>query len=158
MDLLTLPQLEAKTAELAEQNQKLDAKTVELAEQNQKFVAELALALLQNRWLMEQLRLNKRKLFGNSSEQLDQLVMEQFAYQFNEADAWDADSMEPARFWIQEDRYPTYACKSCEKETGEANVVPTPMEPTVIHCSFAFRTAIAHLAAQKYVMYSPLYR
>ena len=33
--------------------------------------AELAQALLQNRWLMEQLKLNKRKLFGSSSEQLD---------------------------------------------------------------------------------------
>lgn len=56
------------------------------------------------------------------------------------------------------DRYPTYACKHCEKETGEANVVPTPMEPTVIPGSFASPSAIAHLAVQKYVMYSPLYR
>ena len=48
--------------------------------------AELAQALLQNRWLMEQLKLNKRKLFGSSSEQLDQMVMEQFAHLFNEAE------------------------------------------------------------------------
>lgn len=46
-------QLDAKTAELAEQNQKLDVKTAELAEENQKLAAELAQALLQNRWLME---------------------------------------------------------------------------------------------------------
>ena len=59
--------------------------------------AELAQALLQNRWLMEQLKLNKRKLFGSSSEQLDQMVMEQFAHLFNEAEAWDADSVEPAK-------------------------------------------------------------
>lgn len=78
-------QLNAKTAELAEQNQKLDAKS-----------AELAQALLQNRWLMEQLKLNKRKLFGSSSEQLDQLVMEQFAHLFNEAESWDGDSVESA--------------------------------------------------------------
>ena len=147
--------------------------------------------------------------------------MEQFAHLFNEAEAWDADSvepakkgekkkflkrrfgsindvipegtpveimehplpeservcsvcgselvqigveihrslqMEPARFWVREDRYPTYACKHCEKETGEANVTPTPMEPTVIPDSFASPSAIAHLAVQKYVMYSPLYR
>lgn len=203
-------QLDAKIAELAEQNQKLAAKT-----------AELAQALLQNRWLMEQLKLNKRKLFGSSSEQLDQMVMDQFAYLFNEAEAWDADSVEPAKkaekkkprkrrsgsiddvipegtpvevvehplpeservcsvcgselveigveihrslqmkpaeFWVREDRYPTYACKNCEKETGEAIVVPTPMEPAMIPGSFASPSAIAHLAVQKYVMYSPLYR
>ena len=214
-------QLDAQRAELAEQNQKLDVKTAELAEQNQKLAAELAQALLQNRWLMEQLKLNKRKLFGSSSEQLDQMVMDKFAYLFNEAEAWDADSVEPAkkaekkkprkrrsgsivdvipegtpvevvehplpenervcnicgselveidveihrslqvepaRFWVRENRYPTYACKHCEKETGEANVVPTPMEPTVIPGSFASPSAIAHLAVQKYVMYSPLYR
>ena len=214
-------QLDAKNAELAEQNQKLAARTAELTEENQKMAAELAQALLKNRWLMEQLKLNKRKLFGSSSEQLDQLVMEQFAHLFNEAEAWDADSveaakkgekkkprkrrsgsiddvipkgtpvevvehplpenervcgtcgselveigveihrslqMEPARFWVREDRYPTYACKHCEEETGEANVVPTPMEPTVIPGSFASPSAIAHLAVQKYVMYSPLYR
>ena len=62
-----------------------------------KMAAELAQALLQNQWLMEQLKLNKRKLFGTSSEQLDQLVMEQFACLFNEAEAWDADSVEPAK-------------------------------------------------------------
>ena len=217
-------QLDAQRAELAEQKQKLDAKSAELVEQNQQLEAksaELAQALLQNHWLMEQLKLNKRKLFGSSSEQMDQMVMEQFAHLFNEAEAWDADSvepakkgekkmprkrrsgsiadvipegtpvevvehslpenervcdvcgselveigveihrslqMEPARFWVREDRYPTYACKSCEKETGEANVVPTPMEPTVIPGSFASPSAIAHLAVQKYVMYSPLYR
>ena len=228
-------QLDAKTAELADQNQKLDAKIAELVEQkqmldaktaelvkkNQKMAAELAQALLQNQWLMEQLKLNKRKLFGTSSEQLDQLVMEQFACLFNEAEAWDADSVEPAKkpekqkprkrrsgsidevipegtpvevvehplpedervckncgselveigveihrslqmkpaeFWVREDRYPTYACKQCEKETGEANVVSTPMGPAVIPGSFASPSAIAHLAVQKYVMYAPLYR
>ena len=77
---------EAMQAQLAEQNQQLDAKT-----------AELAQALLQNRWLMEQLKRNKRKLFGSSSEQLDQMVMDKFSYLFNEAEAWDADSVEPAK-------------------------------------------------------------
>ena len=210
MITISRAEYEAMQAQLAEQNQLLDAKS-----------AELAQALLQNRWLMEQLKLNKRKLFGSSSEQLDQMVMDKFAYLFNEAEAWDADSVEPAKktekkkprkrrsgsiddvipegtpvevvehplpenervcsacgselveigveihrslqmkpaeFWVREDHYPTYACKACEKETGEANVVPTPMEPTVIPSSFASPSAIAHLAVQKYVMYSPLYR
>ena len=53
---------EAMQAQLAEQKQKLDAKSAELAEQNHQLEAksaELAQALLQNRWLMEQLKLNK---------------------------------------------------------------------------------------------------
>ena len=54
----------------------LDAKT-----------AELAQALLQNRWLMERLKLNKLKLFGSFSEQLDQIVTDKFTYLFNEAEA-----------------------------------------------------------------------
>ncbi|MBM6927505.1 hypothetical protein H6B51_16695 [Pseudoflavonifractor phocaeensis] len=43
------------------------------------------------------MKLNKRKQFGSSSEQLDQIVMEQFAHLFNEAEAWDADSVEPTK-------------------------------------------------------------
>ncbi len=182
--------------------------------------SELAQALLQNRWLMEQLKLNKRKLFGSSSEQLDQLVMENFSVLFNEAECWDSSSMEsagkgkkstrkrrsgsvddvipegtpvevvehrlpeseqickncgsqmveigveihrslqmkPAEFWVREDHCHTYVCKNCEQETGESVVVPTPKVPSVLPGSFASPSAIAHLAVQKYVMYSPLYR
>ena len=39
---------------------------------------ELTAALLKNQWLLEQLRLNREKQYGSSSEQLDQLVFEQF--------------------------------------------------------------------------------
>ena len=31
--------------------------------------------------------------------------------------------MKPAEFWVREDVYYTYACKNCEQETGEANIV-----------------------------------
>lgn len=34
--------------------------------------------------------------------------------------------IEPARFWIREDVYDTYACKQCETETGEGNLRKTP--------------------------------
>lgn len=81
MITISRAEYEAMQAQLAEQNHLLDAKSTELAQ-----------ALLQNRWLMEQLKLNKRKLFRSSSEQLDQMVMDKFAYLFNEAEAWDADS------------------------------------------------------------------
>ncbi len=63
--------------------------------------------------------------------------------------------MKPAEFWVWEDCYPTYTCKHCEKEAGEANVMQTPMAPVVIPRSFVSPSSIAHLVVQKYVMYSP---
>ena len=66
--------------------------------------------------------------------------------------------MEPARFWIREDVYYTYACKNCEEETGEANILKTPKQPALCPGSFASAEAVAHIMTQKFVMYSPLYR
>lgn len=66
--------------------------------------------------------------------------------------------MEPARFWIREDVYYTYACRNCEKETDEANIRKTPKEPALCPGSFASAEAVAHIMMQKFVMYSPLYR
>ena len=60
--------------------------------------------------------------------------MEQFAHLFNEAETWDADSVEPVKKGKRK--------KSRKRRSG----------------SFASPSAIAHLAVQKYVMYSPLYR
>ena len=209
MITISRAEYEALQAELAEQKQQLESKST-----------ELAAALLQNQWLQEQLLLKKKKIFGTSSEQMDQLVMEQFAHLFNEAEGWDQDSyvpaikvkthsrkrrsgsitdavpegtavevvehrlpeeericavcgaemveigkevrrslqMEPAKFWVREDWYYTYACKVCEQETGETVMKAAPAEPSVLPGSFASASAIAHLAVQKFVMYSPLYR
>ena len=223
MVTISRAEYEAMQANLAKQNEQLEATNAELAKQSQKLdekSAELAQALLQNQWLMEQLKLNKRKIFGSSSEVLDQMVMERFGYLFNEAECWDAASLEPAkkaekkprkrrsgsveeaipegtpveivehrppeseqicsvcgskmveigkeirrtlqmeppRFWVREDHYYTYACKHCDQETGETVVAETPAEPAVIPGSYASPSAIAHIAVQKYVMYSPLYR
>lgn len=47
-------------------------------------------------WLTEQLILKKKKIFGIFSEQIDHLVMEQFAHLFNEVEGWDQDSYVPA--------------------------------------------------------------
>ena len=66
--------------------------------------------------------------------------------------------MEPPKFWIREDVYYTYACKNCEQETGEANILKTPKEPALLPGSFASAEAVAHIVIQKFVMYSPLYR
>ena len=66
--------------------------------------------------------------------------------------------MEPARFWIREDVYYTYACKQCEAETGEGNLRKTQKQPTLCPGSFASPEAVAYIMTQKFVMYSPLYR
>ena len=178
---------------------------------------------LQNEWLLEQLKLSKKKLFGRSSEQAEQMVMEQLSFTYNEAEAYVFSTkaatekpvavkaherkrqssnvldvvpegtrtevvehrlpenericsacgselveigkevrrtlqMKPAEFWVREDVYYTYACKNCEKETGEANIVKAAKEPALLPGSFASAEAVAYLAAQKFVMHSPLYR
>lgn len=177
-------------------------------------------ALSQNELLLENLRVNKRKIFGKSSEQMEQMLLEGYSYLFNEPEYLDKDSykketkvkgytrkqrsgsinevipdntpvevvehhlaenericdvcksemvvigkevhrslqIEPARFWVREDHYYTYACKTCEKETGETQIKNTPKKAMVLPGSFASASAIAHIAVQKYVMYSPLYR
>ena len=66
--------------------------------------------------------------------------------------------MKPAQFWIREDVYYTYACKNCELETGEANIVKSLRVPALLPGSFASAEAVAHIMTQKFVMYSPLYR
>ena len=37
---------------------------------------------LQNEWLLEQLKLSKKKLFGRSPEQAEQMVMEQLSFTY----------------------------------------------------------------------------
>lgn len=178
---------------------------------------------LQNEWLLEQLKLSKKKLFGRSSEQAEQMVMDQLSLTYNELEAYAFGTkaatkeqitvkaherkrqsgnvldvvpegtptevvehrlpesericsacgselveigkevhrtlqMKPAEFWVREDVYYTYACKNCELETGEANIVKAVKEPTLLPGSFASAEAVAYLATQKFVMYSPLYR
>ena len=66
--------------------------------------------------------------------------------------------MAPAKFWIREDVYYTYACKNCEQDTTETQILKTPRMPAVHSGSFASPEAIAYIMTQKFVMYSPLYR
>ena len=178
---------------------------------------------LQNEWLLEQLKLSKKKLFGRSSEQAGQMVMDQLSLTYNELEAYAFGTkaatekqiavkaherkrqsgnvlevvpegtptevvehrlpenericsacgsqmveigkevrrtlqMKPAKFWVREDVYYTYACKNCEQETGEANIVKAAKESALLPGSFASAEAVAYLATQKFVMYSPLYR
>ena len=69
--------LEAKSAKLEEQHARLEAK---LAAREQEQAQVITSLTLQNEWLLEQLKLSKKKLFGRSSEQAEQMVMEQLSF------------------------------------------------------------------------------
>ena len=45
--------------------------------------------------------------------------------------------MKLAEFWVREDVYYTYACKSCEQKTDAANIVKPMKEPALLPDSFA---------------------
>ena len=216
----TRVRLEAERIKLEAEHARLEAK---LAAREQEQAQVITSLTLQNEWLLEQLKLSKKKLFGRSSEQAEQMVMEQLSFTYNEAEAYASGTkaaaekpvevraharkrqsgnvldvvpegartevvehrlpenericsacgselveigkevrrtlqMKPAEFWVREDVYYTYACKNCEQETGEANIVKAAKEPALLPGSFASAEAVAYLAAQKFVMYSPLYR
>ena len=201
-------------------NAKLEAKFAAREQEQAQVITSLT---LQNEWLLEQLKLSKKKLFGRSSEQAEQMVMDQLSLTMNEVEAYifgmnsagkapvavkaherkrqsgnvldvvpegtptevvehrlpedericsacgsklveigkevrRSLMMKPAKFWVREDVYYTYARKNCEQETGEANIVKAVKEPSLLPGSFASAEAVAYLAAQKFVMYSPLYR
>ena len=76
--------LEAKNAKLEEQHARLEAKFVAREQEQAQVITSLT---LQNEWLLEQLKLSKKKLFGRSSEQAEQMVMEQLSFTYNEAEA-----------------------------------------------------------------------
>ena len=71
--------LEAKNAKLEEQHARLEAK---LAAREQEQAQVITSLTLQNEWLLEQLKLSKKKLFGRSSEQAEQMVMEQLSFTY----------------------------------------------------------------------------
>ena len=202
-------QLEAKSAKLEEAHARLEAKFAAREQEQAQVITSLT---LQNEWLLEQLKLSKKKLFGRSSEQAEQMVMEQLSLTYNELEAYAFGTKAATEKQItvkaherkrqsgnvldvvpegtptevvehrlpeneltcsacgsklveigkevrvREDVYYTYACKNCEQETGEANIVKAVKEPSLLPGSFASAEAVAYLATQKFVMYSPLYR
>ena len=54
----------------------------------------------------------------------------------------------PAQFYVQEDRYYSYACQSCKEQEETTPVIKTPHEKSVIPGSFATPEAIAHIIPQ----------
>lgn len=171
-------------------------------------------------WLMEQMRLAKKKLFGATSEKSHEELIGQINMLFDEPEVHlaieskenasvagytrkkRASSLEeilpdnvpvevvehrlreselvcpaccttmteigkevrrslvivPAQVKIREDWYFTYACQKCKLDGTETPVLKPDKLPSVIPGSYASPEAIAHIAVQKYVMGSPLYR
>ncbi|HJD98266.1 IS66 family transposase [Mailhella massiliensis] len=66
--------------------------------------------------------------------------------------------IEPIRLVVEEHRYHTYACRTCDQEDIKTPVIKAPREKNIIPGSFATPEAIAHIMTQKFVMGSPLYR
>ena len=67
----------AEYEQLQQEHAQLEAK---LAAREQEQAQVITSLTLQNEWLLEQLKLSKKKLFGRSSEQAEQMVMEQLSF------------------------------------------------------------------------------
>ena len=64
----------------------------------------------------------------------------------------------PAKAVLHRDIYYTYACRSCDKNDTTTPFMKAPKEPSVIPGGYASPESVAHIAVQKFVMGSPLYR
>lgn len=64
----------------------------------------------------------------------------------------------PAKLVVEEHVIYSYACKSCEKETGESNIISAPAPQTIFYNSMASNELIAHTLILKYQHAMPLYR
>ena len=64
----------------------------------------------------------------------------------------------PAKAVLHRDIYYTYACKNCEENDIATPFAKTPKAPSVIPGGYATPESVAHIAVQKFVMGSPLYR
>ena len=64
----------------------------------------------------------------------------------------------PAKYVVVETRIQKYRCKNCQINGADTPILEGKADPPVIPGSNAEAEAIAYLAAEKFVMYSPLYR
>lgn len=64
----------------------------------------------------------------------------------------------PAKLIVEEHVIYSYACKSCEKENGDSNIISTKMPQTIFYNSIASNELIAHTITLKYQHAMPLYR
>ena len=64
----------------------------------------------------------------------------------------------PAKVILHRDIYTTYACANCRENDIATPIVQMPKAPALISGSYASAETVAHIAVQKSVMGSPLYR
>ncbi|WDC85655.1 transposase [Caloramator sp. mosi_1] len=64
----------------------------------------------------------------------------------------------PAKLIVEEHITYSYACKACEKETGESNIISTEAPKTIFYNSMASHELVAHTLTLKYQHAIPLYR
>lgn len=64
----------------------------------------------------------------------------------------------PAKLIVEEHVIYSYACKSCEKETSESNIISAEASQTIFYNSMASNELIAHTLILKYQHAMPLYR
>ncbi|WDC85379.1 transposase [Caloramator sp. mosi_1] len=64
----------------------------------------------------------------------------------------------PAKLIVEEHIIYSYACKACEKETGESNIISTEAPKTIFYNSMASHELVAHTLTLKYQHAIPLYR
>ena len=103
-------QLEAKSAKLEDAHARLEAK---LAAREQEQAQVITSLTLQNEWLLEQLKLSKKKLFGRSSEQAEQMVMEQLSFTYNEAEAYTSGTKAAAEKPVEVRAHAQAAVRQC---------------------------------------------
>ena len=128
--------------------------------------AQLTELKLQNQWLLEQLGLTKKRQSGSVRDIVPEgtptevvehrlseeectceacgAVMEEIG-----REVYRSLQMEPARFWIREDAYYTYACRNCEEESDEADIRKTPKQLVLCPGSFASAEAVAHITLRR---------
>ena len=79
-EMVTISRAEYEQLQLEKaRNAKLEAKLAAREREQAQVITSLT---LQNEWLLEQLKLSKKKLFGRSSEQAEQMVMEQLSFTY----------------------------------------------------------------------------
>jgi len=64
----------------------------------------------------------------------------------------------PAKLIVEEHIIYSYACKSCEKEKGESNIISAEAPKTIFYNSMASNELVAHILALKYQYAVPLHR
>ena len=65
---------------------------------------------------------------------------------------------EPVKMYIERHITYTYACKKCEIESGQANIITTESPKNLITKSIASNSLLAYILSQKYELAIPLYR